>query len=107
MNASSDASSRRSRSSWLAVWSVTSLILGIAASFIPWGSPSTLHGKGFPVFIIAWDRSPTSGQFLDYPNPLGYVLDPLLVFLAGIMVRLLVRLVSFLRHRSSSSTVSA
>ncbi|MEA3213536.1 MAG: hypothetical protein QOE70_6593 [Chthoniobacter sp.] len=71
--------------SWLAAWSVASLFLGIGASFIPWGSPSTFHGTGFPVFVVAWEQSPSSGQFLDYPNPLGFVLNPVLIFLGGMV----------------------
>ncbi|WP_156345831.1 hypothetical protein [Verrucomicrobium spinosum] len=47
---------------------------GVAASFIPWGREDSLHGTRFPVFTVAWDRSKDTGLFLDYPNPLAYIL---------------------------------
>lgn len=92
------------RRSWLAIWLLMSFAFGIGASFIPWGSPSTFHGTGFPVFILAWERSPDSGLWLDYPNPLGFILNPLLIFAAGIIARLLFRVVArFCRPPTSLS----
>jgi hypothetical protein len=58
---------------------------GVAASRIPWGREDGFHGTGFPVFTQAWDRSKDTGLFQDYPNPLGYILNPLLFVVVGLL----------------------
>lgn len=58
---------------------------GVAASRISWGREDGFHGTGFPVFTQAWDRSKDTGLFQDYPNPLGYVLNPLLFVVVGLL----------------------
>lgn len=64
---------------------------GVAASFIPWGQEDGFHGTGFPFFIVAWDRSKDTGLFLDYPNPLGYILNPLLFVVVELLAFFAVR----------------
>ncbi|WP_050028198.1 hypothetical protein [Verrucomicrobium sp. BvORR034] len=59
---------------------------GVAASHIPWGKEDAFHGTGFPVFTVAWDRSKDTALFLDYPNPLGYILNPLLFVVVGFFI---------------------
>lgn len=59
---------------------------GVASSFIPWGKKDAFHGTGFPVFTAAWDRSKETGPLQDYPNPLGYILNPLLFVVVGMLI---------------------
>ena len=84
-------------------WAVLSGCLGLALSFVPWGSSSGFHGTGFPVFVVAWDRSPTTGRLIDFPNVFGYVLNPLLVFVAGFLLWFVCWLVYALLRRTRTA----
>jgi hypothetical protein len=66
-------------------WVVLALISGIAMSNIPWGKPEGIHGVGYPVAGVIWDKPAGKTVFVDYPNPLAYVINPLAVFVAGLM----------------------
>lgn len=67
-------------------WLAAATCIGVGTSFIPWGTPTTFHGSGMPVFIVAWGQSPYTGQFVDFPNPLGFVLNPFVIFIAGFLL---------------------
>jgi hypothetical protein len=103
MDAAPDKPAGERRHSRLLNWLLISAFMGIGMSHIPWGEPSGFHGTGFPVFVVAWDRSPTNGQFIDFPNPLGFVLNPLLIFLTGLGAALLFRGLSAVIARSRKS----
>ena len=70
----------------LLIWLAVAVCVGVGTSFIPWGTPTTFHGSGMPMFVVAWDRSPDTGQFIDFPNALGFVINPLLIFTAGFLL---------------------
>jgi len=103
MKTPSDKSAHFIRRFPLVIWFVVSAASGTATSFIPWGSPSSFHGTGFPIFVVAWDRSPHSGQFIDYPNPLGFVINPMLIFVAGIVAWLAFRTAAYACRRLITS----
>lgn len=87
------------------------LIAGIACSFVPWGGPGELHGEGFPVPSVIWDHAnryaedPTipDSEFLDFPNPLALILNPLLFLLSGLLVYLTLELIAKLFRRKGAS----
>lgn len=68
---------------------LASFVLGAVGSSIPWGRSDGLHGTGFPVPSVLWDkanrypdsRNAPPDQFLDFPNPLGAFENMLLFFL--------------------------
>jgi hypothetical protein len=95
------------RYSKLLIWSIASLLIGIGISFIPWGVPSEFHGIGYPAFIVAWQRTPPTGELLDYPNPLALFFNPAFVFLTGIVIWLLFRGTILLCRRISPPATSA
>ena len=95
MNASPESPARPLLPPWVGVWLAVSFILGGLGSFIEWGKPSGFHGTGFPVPIVLWDQPPGSDRLLDYPNPFGYLENPVLIFLTGILAWLLVRIFVF------------
>lgn len=66
------------------IWLIISIMLGIALSFIRWGSLNAFHGQGFPIPVVLWDRSPVTGEFIPYESYLGFLLNPLLVFVVGL-----------------------
>jgi uncharacterized membrane protein len=75
----------RFRRSFIAWWGGTSLILGVAGSFIPWRTHTGFHyGTGTPIPWIIWERDDTRHQYLDFPNPLGVVENPVFIFLLGL-----------------------
>ena len=75
-----------SRCKIIGTWLLMSCLLGIIASRIPWGDPKAFHGRGIPVFTVAFERSRTTGEFIPYSSPLGYALNPFAVFIIGIGV---------------------
>ncbi|MCE9584099.1 MAG: hypothetical protein K8T20_16570 [Planctomycetes bacterium] len=76
----------RRRVALFGAWAFVSVVAGIAASNIPWGNPAALHGVGFPVAAVIWDKPPDKAVFIDYPNPLAYVINPLALFVAGLLL---------------------
>ena len=68
---------------------LASFVLGAIGSQMPWGRSDGLHGTGFPVPGVLWDkanrysdsRNAPPDQFLDFPNPLGAFENMLLFFL--------------------------
>ena len=95
MNAPPDNPARPKLPPWVAVWLAVSFILGSIGSFIEWGEPSGFHGEGFPLPIIVWDRLPGREGLFDFPNPLGYIENPALIFVTGIVAWLLYRALCF------------
>lgn len=73
---------------------VFSILWGIAVCYIPWGSNTGLHGQGFPIARVMWDKASrhyelSGGQadyFIDFPNSLALVENPIsyFVFLMGL-----------------------
>ena len=59
-------------------------VLGVAGCFVSWGNPAKFHGTGFPFPMVVWDFQ--DGRLLDYPNPLGYIENPLAGAVLGLMV---------------------
>jgi hypothetical protein len=70
---------------FLVWWGPASVVIGAVCCHIPWGSPGRLHGKGLPIPAVIWDRPTGSAQFLDYPNPWAYLLNPLILLIAGLI----------------------
>jgi hypothetical protein len=68
-----------------------SIILGLLCSFIPWGDNSSFHGVGFPFAYVYWDKGQNSGQFVDFPNPLAFILNPLFVYFVYKVLVVLIR----------------
>lgn len=50
--------------------------------------------------MVLWDRSPVTGEFIPYESFLGFILNPLLIFVAGLVCWLPFFLVRALRKRS-------
>ena len=74
---------------WL--FAVLGGVAGLVGSFIPWGAPERLHGVGLPVAAVLWDAP--NGTMIDYPNPLAYILNPVLGLLCGCLIFGFARLV--------------
>lgn len=70
-------------SSLLVVWLVISVLASIPLEFVSWGDPGRIHGQGFPLPTVIWDRQDGSGPTVDFLNPLAFVLNPLLIFVVG------------------------
>ncbi len=68
---------------WGCLWSVICAGLGFAACWLPWGEPDRLHGQGFPVPIVMWDKPPGSDHFIDYVGFAGVILNPVCFLVAG------------------------
>ena len=56
-------------------------LVGFCGCFIPWGAENRLHGIGLPVAVVLWDVK--DGSLIDYPNPLAYVINPVLGLLVS------------------------
>jgi hypothetical protein len=72
-----------------ALWFILiSIIVGGFLSFIKWGDHSGKHGlygQGLPIPSVLWDNPPRhGGSFVDYPNPLAHLLNPLIVYFIGL-----------------------
>jgi hypothetical protein len=65
-----------------------SIVVGTASSLIPWGTSDGFHGTGFPFFSVAWEKRPTG--FVDFPNPLAFILNPIVYFVLGLFVWFLI-----------------
>ena len=74
-----------SRADLLSAWSIVSCVSGIALSNINWGPADGFHGRGFPVPIVMFDRHDITGDLVPFSSPLGYILNPLAVFLTGMV----------------------
>lgn len=71
---------------------VLSVVVGVAASFIPWDGEDGSHGMGFPISSVVFvkashhygDVAEENDYFIDFPNPLAYILNSLacLLFLS-------------------------
>ncbi|MBI3270561.1 MAG: hypothetical protein HYZ53_16255 [Planctomycetes bacterium] len=81
-----------------------SAVLGVCTTQLEWGSPDGFHGTGLPFAGVYWDKPPGKDHFLDYPNPLAYVLNPIAFFFLGLAlwgcVRLVRRVVAWRRRQS-------
>lgn len=75
----------------LGVWLVVSVVAGTWMGTVDWGHPERFHGTGVPFATVYWDRDKTTGRFIDFPSPHAFVLNPLAVFLAGVLPFLVVR----------------
>lgn len=78
-------------STWLLTWSLASVLLGLITSFIPWGPKEGFHGTGFPIPVVMWDQLSPAGPLGDAPNPIAYILNPVLIFVFGLLSILLYR----------------
>jgi uncharacterized membrane protein len=75
----------RFRQSFIVWWGTASLMLGAIGSFIPWRTRTGFHhGTGVPIPLVIWERDDTRHEYLDFPNPLGVVENPVFIFLLGI-----------------------
>ena len=67
----------------LVAWLVISVIVSIPLDFLDWGNPEGFHGSGFPFSTVFWERDRVTGGMVDFPNPLAFLLNPLVIFIAG------------------------
>jgi hypothetical protein len=68
---------------FFSLWAVASVALGIGGLFVPWHTASGLHrGSGSPVPMVIWERM-GNGSYIDFPNPLAFLINPLAVFALG------------------------
>ena len=68
---------------WWILWSV---VLGVSGLFVPWRTASgSDYGAGSPIPWVIWERI-ESGSYIDFPNPLALVLNPIAVYLVGLIV---------------------
>ena len=86
---------------------IFSALAGAGGSFVPWGKEDGFHGQGVPIPSVYWDRASLyyadvteeNDYFIDFPNPLAFVLNPLVIFLFCTFAWGLVELVLFLVRR--------
>jgi len=72
---------------WLLIlWFPISIVLGLAASNIPWGNPNQTHGIGLPIPAVIFKKLPGETAFTDYPAPLALILNPIVILAAGYAV---------------------
>ena len=66
------------------------LLIGVILTFIKWGDQTGghgLYGQGIPIPAVFWDNPPQyNGRFVDYPNPLAIILNPLVIYGLGILI---------------------
>ena len=78
----------------LSVSFILSTVLGVVGTSIPWGTDDGLHGQGVPIPLVLWDRVSyyqtlkpgEQDYFIDFPNPLAYIENPLVLFVALLFV---------------------
>ena len=88
------------------------LVLSFPISFIKWGSADALHGEGIPIPSVIWDRKSNydsntdqeasldhANEFIDFPSPLAFVLNPIVIVLSILIVYLTVELIIFMIHK--------
>jgi hypothetical protein len=77
----------RYRGPFLWWWTVVSLAFGIVGDFIPWRTSTGFHyGTGTPVPSIIWERNDhQGGRYDDFPFPQGVVVNPLFIFVCGLI----------------------
>jgi len=67
----------------LVIWAFISIVLGVAATQIPWGDPDGFHGTGFPFASVYWDYVGDADRPIDYPNPYAPILNAATFLLFG------------------------
>lgn len=81
---------------------IFSIVAGIISSYIPWGDSKGFHGTGTPVPIVMWDKSPTSGELIDFPFVYAPLLNILIfVVLSTVLLTLLWLVWNWLSKRQS------
>lgn len=67
----------------LVIWAFTSIVLGVAATQIPWGDPNGFHGTGFPFASVYWDYVGDADRPIGYPNPYAPILNAATFLVVG------------------------
>ena len=99
MNAEKETKARHGYILWMAVCFVG----GVICTFIPWGKPDAFHGRGLPFAGVMWDRPKGYDVFVDFPDPLAVILNPLAFCLMGSILSGCVWLIRRMNRRKSSS----
>ena len=81
------------------IWLPVAAMLGWLGCAVPWGSPTGFHGTGLPLPGVMWDKPKGYDHFIDYPNPLCVIENPLFFYLIGITVWGVYRGIRFLFTR--------
>ena len=93
----------------MGAWFLLSVGLSFIGNTIPWGREDGFHGTGLPIANVIWDRPPDRDRLIDYPNPLALILNPVLIFVAGLPLWLVGwlawRLLRWMRHLLVSRSV--
>jgi hypothetical protein len=74
-------------------YTVIGALLGVVGCFVPWGKPTGFHGTGIPIPAVMWDLR--NGEFIDYPNPLALIENPLIGVLVGFVVWVSVKFIKW------------
>ena len=64
-------------------------LAGMVGSCVPWGNPTRFYGAGMPIPTVCFEVRPD--RIIDYPNPVAYLINPLIGLGAGIATFLLAR----------------
>jgi hypothetical protein len=93
------------------IWLIpVSLFLGWTLSFVKWGDHTGAHGlygRGIPFPSVLWDNPPQNGgRFVDYPVPLAFILNPLVIYAVFFLAFLIVWTIGKALPKHSSRTPS-
>jgi len=81
-----NSENKAKKESRLILWMAVCCVAGLICTFIPWGREDRFHGQGFPFAAVMWDKPEGRSIFIDYPNPLAFLLNPLAFCLSGAVI---------------------